>query len=47
MMLPYVAWIAIWQAIYDPRLWIGARRALRALLSMRPPIGIPNKQSST
>jgi hypothetical protein len=24
MMLPYVAWIAIWQAMYDPRLWIGA-----------------------
>jgi len=21
-MLPYVAWIAIWQAMYDPRLWI-------------------------
>jgi hypothetical protein len=21
MMLPYVAWIAIWQAMYDPRLW--------------------------
>jgi len=24
MMLPYVAWIAIWQVMYDPRLWIGA-----------------------
>jgi hypothetical protein len=24
MMLPDVAWIAIWQAMYDPRLWIGA-----------------------
>jgi hypothetical protein len=24
MMLPYVAWIAIWQAMYDPHLWIGA-----------------------
>jgi hypothetical protein len=23
-MLPYVAWIAIWQAMYDPRLWIAA-----------------------
>jgi len=24
MMLPYVAWIAIWQAMLDPRLWTGA-----------------------
>jgi hypothetical protein len=24
MMLPCVVWIAIWQAMYDPRLWIGA-----------------------
>jgi hypothetical protein len=22
--LLYVAWIAIWQAMYGPRLWIGA-----------------------
>jgi hypothetical protein len=24
MMLLYVAWIAIWQAVYDPCLWTGA-----------------------
>jgi hypothetical protein len=24
MMLVYVAWMAIWQAVYDPCLWTGA-----------------------
>jgi len=24
MMLLYVAWMAIWQAVYDPCLWTGA-----------------------